>query len=110
GARLAGAPLHRGRLRPGRRSAVGWQAAGTRRRVSLRKEVYLARDRYAPESVSTRITAPVSMKFGTGTMSPVSVVAGFSTLVTVAVFMPGATSVTLRSTVFGSSTPMGLPS
>ena len=57
---------------------------------------------YAPDSVSTRMTSPSEMKFGTGTTSPVSVVAGFSTLVTVAVFNPGVVSTTRRSTVFGS--------
>jgi len=50
------------------------------------------------------------MNGGTCTTSPVSVLAGFITEDAVALLRPGSVSITSRSTVAGSSMPMGLPS
>ena len=60
--------------------------------------------------MSTRIFSPSLMKGGTCTTKPVSVLAGLVTLLAVADFSPGSVSMTVRSTVWGSSMPTGLPS
>src|SRR5262245_52688804 len=78
--------------------------------MSLQNEDHYARERYAPSAVSTRIFSPSFTKGGTCTTSPVSSLAGLVTLEAVALFKPGSVSITVISTVCGSSTPTGLPS
>src|SRR5262245_52932354 len=78
--------------------------------ISLRNCDRYARERYAPSAVSTRIFSPSFTKGGTCTTSPVSSLAGLVTLEAVALFKPGSVSITVISTVCGSSTPTGLPS
>ena len=62
-----------------------------------------ARLKYPFVSVLIRTTSPCSMNGGTRVFSPVSRTASFIWLVAVAPLMPGAVSVTFRSTVFGRS-------
>src|SRR5262249_57083153 len=78
--------------------------------IASGKHLNYARERYAPSAVSTRIFSPSLIKGGTCTTSPVSVLAGLVTLEAVADFSPRSVSMTVKSTVWGSSMPTALPS
>ena len=69
-----------------------------------------ARSRYVPSEVLTRMRSPSLMNGGTCTISPVSIFAGLVTFETVEPFRPGSVSTTVKSTLAGNSTLIGLPS
>ena len=77
-------------------------------RAARRRPGHLTRSRYSPVRVSTLIFSPGSMKGGTWTRRPVSSVASLYWLVAVAPFRAGGVSVTVISTVAGSSIDTGL--
>src|SRR5271157_941937 len=83
-----------------------WPDARFRERSRL-PSLY-ARSWYVPPAVFTRIFSPSLMNGGTCTTRPVSILAALVTLETVAPFRPGSVSITVISTVGGSSTLIAL--
>ena len=65
---------------------------------------------YSPVRVSISILSPVVTNSGTATSKPLASLAGYMTLPDVSPFTAGSVYITSRSTEFGSSTEMALPS
>src|SRR5512143_1502170 len=104
GARVGPAGVRSGSA--GSASQLGSAQSGGSSRGMVRAQT---RVWYSPVRVSIRIVSPGSTKIGTWTTRPVSVVAGFRAPDCVSPAQPGAVSVTVRSTVTGSSTPIVSP-